>query len=107
DRREAVARPSFRHFRLGENRAEQIEIRLARRTEEEAWTSQLTRHGLTPMLALGIAHGGAHMGRRAMRTGWLLVLALVGCGSSAPSQANTCDLPDGRLAIDRTLALRH
>src|SRR5262249_5818947 len=38
--------------------------RLARRTEEEAWTSQLTRHGLTPMLAPGIcprgcAHGSA------------------------------------------------
>jgi len=38
-----------------------------------------------------------------MRTGWLLVLALVGCGSSAPSQANSCDLPDGCLGTDRSL----
>ena len=43
------------------------------------------------------------MRRQAMLTSWLSVLALVGCGSAAPSQSSSCDLPEGCLGTDRSL----
>jgi hypothetical protein len=44
------------------------------------------------------------MRRQAMLTGWLWVLALVGCGSTAPQQTSeACPLPDGCLGTDRSL----
>ena len=46
------------------------------------------------------------MRRRAVLMGWLSVLALVGCGSTAPQQTSeACPLPDGCLGTDRSLGL--